>query len=77
MIKILLEYNIKVKSDVTSLDIKAIAEDSKASVEINGNEKFKKGNNTVLITVKAEDGSTREYKITVNKEEKEGCFDRG
>ena len=65
-----LEYSIKVKSDVTSLDIKAIAEDSKASVEITGNEKFKKGNNTVLITVKAEDGSTREYKITVNKEEK-------
>lgn len=65
-----LEYNIKVKSDVTSLDIKAIAEGSKASVEITGNEKFKKGNNIVLITVKAEDGSTREYKITVNKEEK-------
>ncbi len=30
--------------------------------------KFKKGNNTVTITVTAEDGSTREYKITANKE---------
>ncbi len=62
------EYKITVKSDVTSLDIKAIPEDSRARVEITGNEKFKKGNNTVTITVTAEDGSTREYKITANKE---------
>lgn len=62
------EYKITVKSDVTSLNIKAIPEDSRARVEITGNEKFKKGNNTVTITVTAEDGSTREYKITVNKE---------
>lgn len=62
------EYKITVKSGVTSLDIKAIPEDNRARVEITGNEKFKKGNNTVTITVTAEDGSTREYKITVNKE---------
>ena len=62
------EYKITVKGDVTSLDIKAIPEDSRARVEITGNEKFKKGNNTVTITVTAEDGSTREYKITANKE---------
>lgn len=36
------EYKITVKSDVTSLDIKAIPEDSRARVEITGNEKFKK-----------------------------------
>lgn len=64
-----LEYSITVKNSVSSLDIKAIAEDDKASTLITGNEKFKKGNNTVLITVTAEDGSTREYKILVNKEE--------
>ena len=63
-----LEYKIKVKSDVTSLDIKAIPESNKSRVEITGNEKFKKGNNTVTIIVTAEDGSTREYKITVDKE---------
>ncbi len=62
------EYKITVKSDVTSLDIKATPEDSRSRVEITGNEKFKKGNNIVTITVTAEDGSTREYKITVNKE---------
>ena len=64
-----LEYNIKVKSDVNSLDIKAIAEQAGARVEITGNEKFKTGDNTVVITVTAEDGSTREYKINVSKEE--------
>lgn len=64
-----LEYNIRVKSDVNSLDIKAIAEQAGARVEITGNEKFKTGDNTVIITVTAEDGSTREYKINVNKEE--------
>ena len=31
------EYTITVKSDVTSLDIKAIPEDSRARVEITGN----------------------------------------
>lgn len=61
------EYKISVSSDVTSLDIKAIAEDSKSRVEINGNEGFKKGENTVIITVTAEDGSTKEYKIVVDK----------
>ena len=44
------------------------AEQVKNELEITGNEKFKKGNNTVTITVTAEDGSTREYKITVDKE---------
>lgn len=62
------EYKITVKGDVSSLDIKAIPEDNRARVEITGNEKFKKGNNVVTITVTAEDGSTREYKINVNKE---------
>lgn len=62
------EYKITVKGDVSSLDIKAVPEDNRSRVEITGNEKFKKGNNVVTITVTAEDGSTREYKINVNKE---------
>ena len=66
--KMVNEYKINVKSDVTSLDIVALAEDSRARVEITGNEKFKKGENVVTVTVTAEDGSTREYKIKVNKE---------
>lgn len=63
------EYKITVKNDVTSLDISALAEDSSARVEITGNGDFKEGENTVTITVTAENGSTREYKLVVNREE--------
>ncbi len=61
------EYRIRVDSDVNSLDIKAIAEDNRASVEITGNENFKTGDNTVIIKVTAENGDVNEYKLIVNK----------
>lgn len=64
------EYNITVKNDVSSLDIKAIAEDYRARVEITGNNDFKEGKNVVTVTVTAENGNTREYKLVVEKEEK-------
>ena len=62
------EYKITVGSDVDSLDIKAIPEDYRSRVEITGNENFKTGDNEVIITVTAEDGSERVYKILVKKE---------
>lgn len=65
--KLVTEYIIKVSSDVKSLDIKAIAEDNRASVEITGNENFKTGDNTVIIKVTAENGDVNEYKLIVNK----------
>jgi len=61
-------YNIKVGSDVTSLDLTAFAEDSSATVVIIGNENFVEGNNVVTIIVTAEDGSSRTYTINVEKE---------
>ena len=64
------EYKITVKNDVNSLDISAIAEDYRARVEITGNNDFKEGENVVTITVTAENGNTREYKLVVEKEEK-------
>lgn len=64
------EYKIDVKSDVDSLDIKAIANDWRSTVVITGNENFKAGENVVTITVTAENGATKEYKIIVNKAEK-------
>ncbi len=63
------DYNLTVKNNVKSLDITAVAEDSRARVEITGNENFKVGKNTVTITVKAENGDVREYKLIVNKED--------
>lgn len=62
------DYQISVDSDVKSLDITAVAEDSRARVEITGNEGFKTGKNAVVITVKAENGDIREYKLLVNKD---------
>ena len=61
------DYEISVDSNVKSLDITAVAEDSRARVEITGNEGFKTGKNTVIIAVKAENGDIREYKLLVNK----------
>ena len=53
----LTEYTINVPSDVTSLTIKAETTDEKASYEIAGNADFQVGENTVTITVTAEDPS--------------------
>lgn len=66
-----LEYKIDV-TDVSSLDITAIAEDSRARVVITGNESFKEGENVVTISVTAENGQTRDYKVIVNKVLKSG-----
>ena len=63
----ILEYELGVNNDVKSLDITAIAEDSRSRVEITGNENFKTGKNTVIISVKAENGDVREYKLIVNR----------
>ena len=70
-----LEYKVKVGPSVKSLDITAIAEDYRSRVEINGNENFKEGDNTVTIKVTAENGDTREYKILVEKEAKDKAVD--
>ena len=64
------EYRITVRNDVTSLDISAMAEDYRSRVEITGNEEFEEGENTVIITVTAENGSVKEYKLIVEKEAK-------
>lgn len=64
------KYNITIKNGINSLDIIALAEDSDARVEITGNSDFKEGENIVVITVTAENGSTREYKLVVTMEEK-------
>ena len=64
-----LEYNTEVNSDVTSLNITALAEDEDAKVEaINGNENFVTGMNKVSVVVVAPNGTTRKtYVINVNK----------
>ena len=61
------KYTVDVDKTVNSLGLKAVATDSKASVDISGDQNFKVGNNTVKITVTAEDGTTKVYEITVIK----------
>lgn len=69
-----LEYEITVGSDVDSLDITALVEDSNAWVKIEGNDNFKEGKNEVRITVYAENGSSRTYKLLVNKKANESVI---
>ena len=60
-------YTVNVDKTVTSLGLKAIANDSKAKVKVAGDENFVTGTNTVKVTVTAEDGTTKTYTITVVK----------
>ena len=60
-------YTLQVGSDVEALQITATPEDEKATVQVQGNENLQEGENTVTITVTAEDGTTKVYTITVNK----------
>ncbi len=62
-----LDYEITVGNNVDSLDLTVILDDEKATYSVIGNENFKTGKNMVTIEVKAEDGSVRNYVITVNK----------
>lgn len=62
-------YTSEVSSEVTSLVVSADSKDSNASVAIKGNENLSDGENTVVLTVKAESGDTKDYSIIVKKEE--------
>lgn len=58
-------YDMQVEQSVTEVTIEALAEDEKAKVEVTGNKDLQLGDNTVTITVTAEDETTRTYTITV------------
>jgi len=61
------DYKIKI-NDETSLKINYTAEDENAIVEVIGNENLKNGS-VVTIRLTGLDGSTKEYKINIEKEE--------
>lgn len=60
------DYKVDVDENVEMLDLKAIAEDSKAKVLIS-DQTLKTGKNVIKITVEAENKETRVYSIIVNK----------
>ncbi len=65
-----LEYSVTVPFEADSIIVNAEKNDSKATININGNTGLKVGDNEVEVTVIAEDGSSKIYKINVVREEK-------
>ena len=66
------EYTLNVANDVDKIEVTAATEDEKSKFEIAGNEELKVGENTILVTVTAEDGTTTIYQIKVTKAAPEG-----
>ncbi|MDF2800464.1 MAG: hypothetical protein K0S61_367 [Anaerocolumna sp.] len=63
------QYSVNVESDVDQMIISSIPSDEKASVSIEGNKELVAGENTIEITVEAESGEKKVYKVTVLKKE--------
>lgn len=60
-------YFINVAKDTESIKITATAEESTAKVCIYGNADLSNSSNKILISVTAENGNVRNYRIYVNK----------
>ena len=65
-----LEYSVKIPYEASEVIINAEKNDSKATLNINGNTGLQVGENEVEVTVIAEDGTPKTYKIKVTREEK-------
>lgn len=62
------EYTAQVGSDVNEITVTPVTSNSKATIEsITGNKDLKEGANVITVVVKAENGTTASYKITVTK----------
>ncbi len=60
-------YSISVGMDINSIEVSADTESMNSYYYVEGNENLVEGDNTIKITVVAEDGSTRTYTIVVTK----------
>lgn len=63
------EYFITVPYETENINFELMVEDKKASANIEGNNNLKVGENIITITVTAEDGNKREYKIIVTRKD--------
>lgn len=61
------EYKLTIPYETSEINVTATPSDSKAKAEVKGNKDLKEGENTVTITVTAEDGSTSNYIIKVTR----------
>ena len=64
-----LEYNLSVKYDVSSIKIEAIKSDEKANIEYSENVLLKNGINNIEIKVTAENSSVKVYKLNITRQE--------
>lgn len=60
-------YFVNVDNNTTSLEIEATAEDENAKINIYGNENIQSGENKILVSVTAENGDVRIYRIYVTQ----------
>ena len=70
--KNILTYYIVLSSDISSLDINAETENENAKIKITGNTKLTKAENTIKITVTAENKTTKTYNIIATKQQDNG-----
>lgn len=68
-IKDVTSYKLEVAYETQIINIEARAEDENALVTGTGDKALKVGDNVYIITVTAEDNTTKEYKITITREE--------
>ncbi|MDR0978458.1 MAG: cadherin-like beta sandwich domain-containing protein [Lachnospiraceae bacterium] len=61
-------YFMTVKNDVTSVGVKVEKEDNSAVVVISGNKNLIEGQNKILISVTADNGNVRYYRLYVSRE---------
>lgn len=61
-------YDYEITTNLDSLEIKALAENEKAKIEIVGNKNLENGSK-IIVRVTAEDGSTKEYNINIIKKQ--------
>lgn len=66
-------YDYEVTTNLDILEIKALAEDEKAKIEIIGNENLENGSK-IIVRVTAEDGSTKEYNINIIKKQQSNAL---
>ncbi|MCL2462749.1 MAG: cadherin-like beta sandwich domain-containing protein, partial [Defluviitaleaceae bacterium] len=64
-----LAYTADVENSVDSITVTATASDPKATVTGDGAHSLDVGENIITVTVRAEDGTTRDYTITVTRAE--------
>lgn len=70
------DYNLKIDNKVDEINIIAIAEDSKSTIEGIGKTKLKEGQNIHTINVTAESGAMRTYLINIEKVKTEKTEDK-